>query len=491
MKPDDLSDAIGLVDEPLIKEADQERRVVRRDRRWWMQWIAIAACLCLIAVGMFSLPRLAPKAPTNSSVPPSSASTTASAPTTTTGTRPVVSKAKLVSQAVYPNRDKVSAYAAWSELRKGNYGDSLSVYYQKTMMQFLLGDAGENRVFSPANLFVSLAMLAETADGNSRRQIMDVLAVEDMAVLRKQAQLLWEANYEDDQHNASVMANSLWMNKNIWYKENLLNILSKHYYAFSFSGEMGDATYNTMLQNWINEQTGGIMQDQVEGVKMDPSTVLNLVSTIYFGARWENEFDPELTEQGVFHAASGDVPCEFMKREGRFLETVYFGNGYKALSVKLGGYGMYFFLPDEGVSVNDVLRNNNLFEAMRSSMNEVTLSDFWDVKLCVPKFDVSGDVDLKSGLQELGVTDIFDGTKADFSPMLVESDGVALSSVQHAARVMIDEEGCTAAAFTVMPYGMGAPESKGELDFILDRPFVFCIADGYESVLFAGVVEQP
>jgi serine protease inhibitor len=49
----------------------------------------------------------------------------------------------------------------------------------------------------------------------------------------------------------------------------------------------------------------------------------------------------------------------------------------------------------------------------------------------------------------------------------------------------------SAAAFTRTDYGMGAPQSKGELDFILDRPFVFCIADGYESILFAGVVEHP
>lgn len=491
MKPDELSDAIGLVDEPLVEEANRCRRVEHRSRRWWVQWVAVAACLCLIAAGVFSLPRLTLKSPTDSSAPSSSTSTTTSAPSTTTSARPVVSKAKLVSQAVYPDRNKSSSFDAWSELRKGGYSDSFSAYYQKTMTQFLCGNEGENRVFSPANLYVSLAMLAETAEDNSRRQILGLLDVDDVDVLRKQARLLWEANYEDDQNNASVMANSLWMNKNLWYKENLLNVLSKNYYASSFTGEVGDSAYNTMLQNWINEQTGGILQDQVSAVKMDPSTVLNLVSTMYFGARWENEFDPKLTEQGVFHAASGDVPCEFMQREGRYLETVYFGNGYKALSVKLGGYGMYFFLPNEGVSVNDVLRNNNLFEAMHSPMNEITLSDFWDVKLSVPKFDVSGDFDLKSGLQELGVTDVFDSTKADFSPMLVESDGVAVSSVRHAARVMIDEEGCTAAAFTVMPYGMGAPESKGELDFVLDRPFVFCIADGYESILFAGVVEQP
>lgn len=490
MKPEELSDVIGLVDEPLIEEADRGRRVVRRDRRWWMQWVAIAACLCLVVACVLSLPYVTPKSPvvdTDSTVSTSSTPGT----TTTTGKRPAVSKAMVVSQAVYPDRNKVSNWNSSYALRQGNYTDSFSVYYQKVMTQFLLGNEGKNRVFSPANVFMSLSMLAETTDGHGRRQILELLGVDDMDALRKQARLLWEANYEDDQHTASVLANSLWLNNNLWYKEELLNTLSKHYYASSFSGKMGDSAYNTMLQNWINEQTGGILQDQVSGVQMNPSTVLNLVSTIYFGARWVDEFDPNLTEQGVFHTANGDVSCEFMQYADRDMKKVFIGEGCKALSIQLGSYSMYFFLPDEGVSVNEVIQNNNLFDVMHNSLNDDVDGGFWDVKLCVPKFDVSGDVDLKSGLQELGVTDVFDSTKTDFSPMLVEADGIAVSSVQHAARVTIDEEGCTAAAFSRTDYGMGAPESNGPLDFILDRPFVFCIADGFESVLFAGVVEHP
>lgn len=487
MKPDKLCDAIGLVDEPLIEEADRGRRFVHRGRRWWVQWIAIAACLCLIAAGVLSLPRLTPQDAADPSDP--SVSTSSIPPTTTTGTRPAVSKAMLVSGATSP---KNSHSESWSALNQGDYSKNFSAFYNKMMKQFLVGETGENRVVSPANLFVSLAMLAETADGNSRQQILELFGIDNVEALRKQARLLWEVNYYHEDAVASEMANSLWLNKDLWYKEELLNTLSKHYYTSSFSGEMGDSAYNALLQNWINEKTGGVLQEQVAGAQMDPSAVLNLVSTIYFGARWTDEFDPNLTEKGVFHAESGDVPCEFMRyEEERSLRYVHIGNGYKALSVRLGIYGMYFFLPDEGVSVNDMLRNNNLCDVLVNNEIGDTWNHYWNVKLRVPKFDVSDDVDLKSGLQALGVTDIFDSDSADFSPMLVETDGVTISSVQHAARVSIDEEGCTAAAFTRTEYGMGGPGSNGPLDFILDRPFVFCIADGYDSVLFAGVVEQP
>ena len=114
------------------------------------------------------------------------------------------------------------------------------------------------------------------------------------------------------------------------------------------------------------------------------------------------------------------------------------------------------------------------------------------VTLTMPKFDVQGDVNLIDGLKALGVTDIFDAEKADFSPMLENADGVAVSAIQHAARVTVDEQGCTAAAFWRSDMGFGAPEHNGPLAFTLDRPFLFFIKNQSQgAVLFAGVVECP
>ena len=72
------------------------------------------------------------------------------------------------------------------------------------------------------------------------------------------------------------------------------------------------------------------------------------------------------------------------------------------------------------------------------------------VNMSVPKFDVVSDFDLGDGLRALGVTDVFDVTVADFSPMTSEVAEIFLSKADHAARVAIDEEGVTAAAYTVM-----------------------------------------
>ena len=114
------------------------------------------------------------------------------------------------------------------------------------------------------------------------------------------------------------------------------------------------------------------------------------------------------------------------------------------------------------------------------------------VHLTVPKFDVSSDLDLVEGLKAMGVTDVFDPNLSDFSPLIQSTDPIFVNQAKHAARVHIDEEGCEAAAYTVimMMAGAAAPPDE-ELDFVLDRPFLFVITSPDELPLFAGLVNRP
>ena len=70
-------------------------------------------------------------------------------------------------------------------------------------------------------------------------------------------------------------------------------------------------------------------------------------------------------------------------------------------------------------------------------------------------------------------------------------DGGFVNQVQHAARVAVDEEGVTAAAFTVIGYcGAGMPPTD-EMDLVFDRPFAFVIESNDNLPLFAGIVNEP
>ncbi len=383
-------------------------------------------------------------------------------------------------------REDLQARLALGREQSAALGDFLAA----SARQLLTDTAGENRVYSPLNVYLALAMLAEVTDGESRGQILEVLGAESIEGLREQAGAVWNAAYRDDGVTTTVLASSLWLSEDLTYRQETLDALAEYYYASAFRGEMGSAEFDRALQSWLNEQTGGLLEEQAAGLGFDPETVLALAATIYFKAGWADEFSESLTGEEVFHSPEGDITCDFLRQSGG--RTYYWGDGFSAVgqSFRNGGT-MWFLLPDEGVSPEELLAGGAALDFLRApaeweNAKEVT------VHLSVPKFDVRSDLDLISGLQAMGITDVFDATTSDFTPLMDGAEGLSVTQAQHAARVTIDEEGCTAAAYTVIMVGEGAempPEE--EVDFVLDRPFLFAITDGGGLPLFVGVVNRP
>ena len=114
------------------------------------------------------------------------------------------------------------------------------------------------------------------------------------------------------------------------------------------------------------------------------------------------------------------------------------------------------------------------------------------VNLSLPKFDIVSDTDLIPQLQALGIADVFDPERADFSPLLGNTEDYPyVDQVSHAARVAVDEKGVTAAAYTVIEADNAAAAIEEEIDFTLDRPFLFVIESRDGVPLFTGIVNRP
>lgn len=170
----------------------------------------------------------------------------------------------------------------------------------------------------------------------------------------------------------------------------------------------------------------------------------------------------------------------------------YWGEKFSAVAKYLQSDGnMWFILPDESVSIDELLQDEQAMAFILGDKYEWENNEYVTVHLSVPKFDVSSDLDLTSGMKALGVTDVFDPAVSDFTPMTLDMGEIYLSQAEHAARVKIDEEGCTAVAYTVMAaVGAGLPPEE-EIDFVLDRPFIFVITGNGELPLFVGIVNRP
>lgn len=371
--------------------------------------------------------------------------------------------------------------------------ESLEPFFAASIRQFLTedpsGEKGPNRIYSPVNVYLALGMLAETTDGDSRQQILTLLGSDSIEDVRQKAELVWKANYSQDGAVTSVLANSIWLDERVTFREDVLEKLAEHYYASSYWGQMGSLELDERLKSWLNEQTGDLLKEQASGVHMSDDTLMALASAIYFRAKWSEEFSPSNTREEIFHGKNGDLSCEFMHQGGT--KTYYWGEKFGAVNKSLQeSGGMWLILPDEGVTPEEVLGDDEVMELLLSG-KEWENQKFLVVNLAMPKFDVVSNIDLREGLKSLGVTDVFDSGSSDFSPLTGETEGIFVSQASHAARVMVDEEGCIAAAYTVMAAAGAAMPPQEEMDFVLDRPFVFVITGDSGMPLFAGIVGEP
>lgn len=464
MKPEKLSEAIGSLDDGMIQEAGS-RRTKRKRRPLWISIAAAAACLAVTAgVVLTNL--------------------------NGTGIRAAASP-EYPQMAHYPDIYG-NGYDEWRASRIAQlsapegYADGLRGFYAESTREFLSGDT-ENRVYSPLNLYMALALLAETASGESRRQILSLLGSDSIEALREQAGRLWNANYCNDGAITSVLANSVWLADGLDFRRDTAGTLAKNYFASVYQADFGTDRTNSAIGKWIDQQTGGFLKESTGSISTSPDTLFALYSTVYFRAKWRLAINKSDAVQKEFHAADGDVTAEFMNASD--YADYFWGENYSASRLKFKtGCEMYFILPDEDSSIDEVLSSED-FPGMLCG--EFENSRNIRVNYSIPKFDIFSTTYLNDGMKALGITDVFAPASADFSEFL--DDDAYLDAARQTARVSIDEEGCTAASFVEMAMaGSGAPpENADEVDFTLDRPFIFVITGMDGQPLFTGTVYQP
>lgn len=501
MKHEKLSEALEHIDSKHIMEAAGQRR----KRLPWIGAVAAVLALCVLA-GVAFYPKTQPQPilqdPTDHTL-----ATTDMQPEPHPQWQPaqpveLLSNRYAVATPNYPTMIRNPSlggqgvsYQQWRDDQKAlhdqpdGYADNLQETWAQLLPKLLDSQEGENIVCSPVNVYMALAMLAECTGGESRQQLLELMNAANINALRTQAKQVWRAHYNDDGLSKSVLASSLWLQKDYGFDPNTVQLLADHYYASVFQGDLGSAEMNTALRSWLNEQTEGLLTDQVQDVKMDPQTSLALATTINYQVQWLNEFSEKANVQAIFHGAKGDTAETFMRTTLEY-GPYYWSDRFGATALPLeDGSLMWLILPDEGVAPEAIVGEAVAFLEERTE--DYPNQKMIQVHLSVPKFDVVSDKDLSDSLKALGVQDIFVSGKADFSAILPKDDGGYINQVKHAARVLIDEKGVTAAAFTViMRYGAFEPPTD-EIDFILDRPFLFVVESRDGLPLFAGIVNEP
>lgn len=348
----------------------------------------------------------------------------------------------------------------------------------------IFANNSKNLNYSPLSLYYALALSASGACGKTQNELLTLLGVSDSNILNQQCSNLYQTLYKNGEICRLKIANSLWLNHELYGNKNALNDefvknASKYFNASTYSVDFNESASRESMQKWISDNTNNTIEPNFS---LDPKESLAIINTIDFYDQWVNRFDKDKSSQDVFYMSSGNkVSCEYMNRtaSGSFFK----GEGFTRARLGLKKNAIVFILPDEGISPQTLLSSpeklQNVFEGGKNAFGEVV----WKI----PKFNFASQLSLVTTLKSLGNISAFDQT-ADFSK--IANNAAFISNIHQETHIAIDEIGVEASAFTEIRYS-GATQPEGRADMILDRPFIYAITASNGLLLFVGVCENP
>ena len=386
-------------------------------------------------------------------------------------------------QSISPTMQPIELNATEKEMaaQQGDFSSVLSL----ELCRQLGGEKTDNWLVSPFSLQCALGMLSNGANGETHDEILYTLGLSQYSQEEVNAYFkkLIEGLHTVNSAITVKTANSVWGNAGVPLKEDFQKMNIENYSAMVSQLDFSDPSAVDQINAWCNQTTEGLIPSILDEV--NPTATVYLLNSLYFKARWESEFAPEKTQEGDFNTSSGKVvKAHFMQtqRMAAYVENEWFTS--TSLSYQNDSYGMRLILPQPEISIDQVLQA--LSESDENLWKNTILAD---INLKMPRFTLENKMDLTPTLQALGMKKAFSGG-ADFSSM---SDvATYISLVQQATRLKVDEEGSEGAAVTVIEGELMSPLPEEEVDFFLDRPFLFQILEpATGTVLFMGQVGSP
>ncbi|OZG60514.1 serine proteinase inhibitor [Bifidobacterium lemurum] len=372
--------------------------------------------------------------------------------------------------------------------------ESVSFTYRSAPEFMNLRDRNGNTNYSPASLWLALAIAAQGADGRTREQMEETLGLEGMDDEDyRSLRLSINGDYGEDVRSDMRTANSLWVDDDqVTPDESFLDTVKGPFDAQVRTVDFSDADTARTISDWIAEQTGDTLRPRITIV---PNEVMAIINTVYADGRWSSPFDESATDDATFHGADDDSTVPFMHQTFDSLDLIQDdAAGWRRADIPFDNGGMLkVLLPDEGrfeTLAADPAMLQHAFETDARDADGATAS----VDMTLPRFTIENTFDSEDSiriLESLGMTDAFDAGSADFGRLGTAADGGALylGTVVQGTRIEVSEVGAKAAAYTEA--GMttaGAPADV--VEFTVDRPFLYALTTPDGVPLFIGAVRN-
>lgn len=370
--------------------------------------------------------------------------------------------------------------------------------FKSTYKEALLENGvNTNVLISPLSVNYAFAMLLNGAEGETRKELMDVLYANAVSVeqINEYNKALTESLLSVDPSVEIDIANSIWSDITFDIKDEFIRLNKTFYDAEvrTIDFKSSDEALTT-VNAWCAEKTRNKIPNAL--IYLPETTKTLLINTLYFKSAWSEYFvfNKDFTFLRDFHSADGSVEKVAMMHRtfsypyaednySRYLKIPFGSNNESFESFGNEAYNMTFIQPVEGKSMQDVIDNIDKFEWTKSgNMSNKHIS------LQLPKFKVEESYKMeRSILPQIGMI-LPLSIWANYSK--ISDFPIVVDGVIHKTYLEIDESGAEAAAVSII-VGVVGSSSPIYAEFHLDHPFIFAICENNTgTILFLGLVNS-
>jgi len=361
----------------------------------------------------------------------------------------------------------------------------------------------ENIFISPSSIYHTLMLAYFGSRGETQAELTSALGFSSLGKSSVLKTYMFDRAYQAVRENTPGLgyvfkhANKLYFEKDLKLNECLRLALGDQVELVNFKEDPEAAREN--MNQWVEDNTNGIIKDLVPEGYVDYSTRASLVNAAYFKGQWASQFKASDTKFGNFYIKRDQIRMvKFMRQKGSF--NYYVSEELQAHVLEL---------PYEGDHVSMLVilppwKDDSLQETVRRMTPETMKGVIAEIKtgygkvekldVMIPKFSISGSLELLEPLEKLNVSQLFGGN-SNLTGFLdqygEEKDTVSLNSAQHKSFIEVNEEGSEAAAATAL-LGFRSARPLFHSQFKADHPFLFLIFDKQtDTILFFGVYQHP
>lgn len=344
-----------------------------------------------------------------------------------------------------------------------------------------LESSSQNLIYSPLSIRYGLSLVSAGAAGSTKTQIDDFLGSTNLP------------KYQNVPDKLSL-ANAVFINES--FKDKVLSSYTDTV-AKDYDSEIIYDSFSSSanMDNWVKNKTFNLINSI--GANITPAAKMVLANALAIQMDWQHQFESDDTTGRTFYQNDGsEITATTMNKTTSVSDISYYkDDDITLLSMPLqpteeSSLEFVAIMPKD---LDSYIKNLDLDTARATLSKSIPASDTENgLEIYIPKFKFDYELDFKTDLLTLGITDAF-SSNADFSNISGGKD-LYISDAIHKANIDFSEKGIKAAAVTafVMKTTAVAPYNSEPEVVEINRPFLFLIMDkNSDAIWFIGTVYQP